>query len=60
MTELKACPFCGKVAIMKTELQNYAKNNLYKVYCLYCHVSQTWKNDSNAAIDQWNKRVANE
>lgn len=60
MTELKACPFCGGEALIKTTRIFAPYEGTYYVVCFKCHVSQIAVKDKSTAIDQWNKRVADE
>lgn len=55
-TELKPCPFCGKVPTLKTELNACSKPRYYYVACS-CGATFTNSDCEADAIAMWNRRV---
>jgi Lar family restriction alleviation protein len=55
-TELKPCPFCGKVPTLKTELNACSKPRYYYVACS-CGATFTNADCEADAIAMWNRRV---
>lgn len=55
MTDLKLCPFCGRVPRVVQKLENGM--NMYKVQCHDCGASAQPFQTRNVAIDDWNERT---
>lgn len=59
MTEkLKYCPFCGNIAELEQESQEYPTGEeWYRVVCSDCGSNSGWYMSTEAAIQAWNSRV---
>jgi len=64
MTKLKPCPFCGNNDLKDMDIETMGRQSLhiknkvksYFVHCWKCGANGAVENNTNKAIDAWNKR----
>lgn len=69
MTQIKPCPFCGEMPILKTDTRyprpECEPRKAYEVVCqsvdcIIGFVDERYKLSAQEAIDAWNRRVDDE